>query len=116
MRYAEVCEEIEELSNRYQDGDTDALTEFCSRFGATIRRVVRRASRVKSRAKLSPFESRILDEVRLLLGDRPSRGDLNSTVIRHISELLISRVGLERTAMKSPLGDTAAGWAVCTTN
>lgn len=115
MSHTEVRDEIQEFGIRYQAGDVDALPEFLSRFGSTIRRIIRRAMRVKSCRTLSPFERRVVQEARRLIGDSPSHGDLNAAIVRRVCELVISQIGVERMPQDLAV-ETAVGWEICTVN
>lgn len=116
MSHTAVRDEIQEFGSRYQAGDVDALPEFLSRFGSTIRRIIRRAMRVKSSRTLSPFERRVVQEARRLMGDAPSRDELNSAVVRRVCELVISQIGVERMPQGLAPMETAVGWEICTVN
>ncbi|MDA1012911.1 MAG: hypothetical protein O3A00_00490 [Planctomycetota bacterium] len=110
-----VREEIQEFGRRYQDGDAAALSEFVLRFGHSIRRIIRRAVRVKARRTVSPFERQVIKEADLLMRDSSSRAELDSVLVSRVCEVVMSRSVSERPP-ELTVRDTSPCWEVCTVN
>lgn len=110
-----IREEIQEFGRRYQNGDAAALPEFVLRFGHSIRRIIRRAVRVRTQRTVSPLERQVIKEADLLMRNSTTRAELNAGLVSRVCEVVISRSVAERSA-EGAVRDTSPCWEVCTTN
>jgi len=88
MNQSSIDFAVQEFGHRLQGGDQSALNDFTSHYGRLIRVVLSRIMR-SNRAQ-SQFERSVLLHLRQLTHNNPGMTVVNSTLVEHICEAMLS--------------------------